>query len=983
MEGSDFEPLLNKRLGDLLRDCGLTVEVEQRQRGSSKQIDIEVRERGLVVALEGESTRQRALQDAQKRLDESARREVVAQEAVGVVYPQGLRADDFDMSTKIEWAVLPDRDFSAGNPPALAATVRRIAASRGDPDRVAKRLGDALMVAVGWLDAQPRKRLATAMGLATTQKVKGKSIDRTDAAAVRALLVLVAAAMFHARLDDELPASAPQHDARKPPGTPYTGPWPPKRLQDCRREERVVDALHDAWQAILALDYRPVFEAGCNALTTPTDDEKWRNCLKNVLAAAQDASASAASAGHDLLGKIFHRLLDTARYDGSFYTSASAAVLLAGLALQPDTQNADAEPDQFRMIDPACGTGTLLMAAVERLRDLHPERTDSAALIEKVAWGLDINTTACHMAATTLGLLSPSTTFRNMNIYQAQFGKVGTVVGVKGKVSLPDVRAGSLELLQDPAAASAEQRFEGLVWSPAHHVDDDTPSGIPPNSFDLVIMNPPFTRDSLRHDHLDPEVEKALKAREKKLMAGRHGHGSSSGTMFLDLGEHLTSLADGSTLAFVFPAAGVAAPSAHAVRELLGQWFHIEWVVDSQDPQRINFSENTSISEMLVVARRHTPESDEQTPDTKFVRLLKNPATAAEAVPMVDAILSDSLPPRRAIVVSWPADSMAKGRWPPLTLFSQHLADLYDRIIDGDLFPVNPLGEIADVGPAGRRIRDAFTKQSTADSEARRAVWHNDTRTHRSLLTAPDSYIHAKPAQQQPKNPAMADRYWKQRACLFLAVSPRLITLRAGAVCTQEAALGSHWIPVRPNRTTPAEEGLSNTEKALAVWFNSTLGLVSIIGTATPKTLSRPNLSLDAMKRIPCPILDNDATDTLASVFNQRGGGGDLQRLEDVVTDPARIELDRAISDTLGVPAETLPTARQELASEPSVLRLTQTAAVQVNWGISDAGLAASCSDCGTTHMISSQAEAKAWAEQHRRSQHPTAQRVTVVRIID
>ena len=72
-------------------------------------------------------------------------------------------------------------------------------------------------------------------------------------------------------------------------------------------------------------------------------------------------------------GRIFHRVLDTARYDGSFYTSTAAAVLLASLAMRE--QDADwTDPKavaDLRICDPACGTGTLLMAAAERIRDLR------------------------------------------------------------------------------------------------------------------------------------------------------------------------------------------------------------------------------------------------------------------------------------------------------------------------------------------------------------------------------------------------------------------------------------------------------------------------------------------------------------------------------------------------------------------------------------------------------------------------------------
>ena len=121
-------------------------------------------------------------------------------------------------------------------------------------------------------------------------------------------------------------------------------------------------------------------------------------------------------------GRIFHRVLDTARYDGSYYTSTAAAVLLATLALRE--QDADwSDPNAvagLRICDPACGTGTLLMAAAERIRDLRnaagrsdPEDEEALglALVEDVLWGYDVNLTATHMAASTLGMLVPQDFF--------------------------------------------------------------------------------------------------------------------------------------------------------------------------------------------------------------------------------------------------------------------------------------------------------------------------------------------------------------------------------------------------------------------------------------------------------------------------------------------------------------------------------------------------------------------------------------------
>ena len=123
---------------------------------------------------------------------------------------------------------------------------------------------------------------------------------------------------------------------------------------------------------------------------------------------------------HDLLGRIFHTVLDTARYDGSFYTSTPAATMLATLAINEETCDFDSQDaiSKLRVTDPACGTGTLLMTAGERVRELIGEnKLDAEAnktIIEQVLRGYDVNLTATHMAATTLGLLSPTTAFKNM-----------------------------------------------------------------------------------------------------------------------------------------------------------------------------------------------------------------------------------------------------------------------------------------------------------------------------------------------------------------------------------------------------------------------------------------------------------------------------------------------------------------------------------------------------------------------------------------
>ena len=158
------------------------------------------------------------------------------------------------------------------------------------------------------------------------------------------------------------------------------------------------------------------------ALTALSYDPDTSQAISGLAGVVAHVAERVTGLRHDLLGRIFHRVLDTARYDGSFYTSTAAAVLLASLAIREhdsDWGNPNAVA-ALRICDPACGTGTLLMAAAERIRDLRntrgrPDPADDEALglllVEDVLWGYDVNLTATHMAASTLGMLSPTTRF--------------------------------------------------------------------------------------------------------------------------------------------------------------------------------------------------------------------------------------------------------------------------------------------------------------------------------------------------------------------------------------------------------------------------------------------------------------------------------------------------------------------------------------------------------------------------------------------
>ena len=877
--------------------------------GSTRQIDVRVEIDGLVVAVEAEvGSRPGAWRDAQNRLDQTVSGELSVDAAVAVCYPPGSLIASLTPDSEIEWAILPDREFSFGRVRDLADAMKRLPEDQGDPERQARILESALKLATSRLTDRQRRDLAAALNLPSFQKVNGRTRDTTVAAATRGLLVIAAAAMFHCRLDDYLGDACPTVDNRtinsdNPTGEPYTGTWPPLKLQMCYESSDVVGSLFDAWQMILAVDYRPIFEAACVALLAPTQNSRWSSGVRAVVGASLRVSRAASASRHDLLGRIFHRLLDSARFDGSYYTSTSAAVILAGLAI-PDADLSQGQGfTALRVIDPACGTGTLLMAAAERLCDLRgPESTaaDATLLIEDIIWGIDVNTTACHMAATTLGLLSSSTSFRKMNIYMMPLAFDGA-----------QARVGSLELLAAPESRLAGQMYLTIGWSAGRQVDTGVAVEINPNSFDLVIMNPPYTRDSLRHDQFSAEEERMLKAREKELMRGRHGHGSSSGTMFADLGEHLCSLEDGAVYAFVAPSAMSASASAVKVRELLAAWFHVEWVIYSHDPQRTCFSENTDISEILVVCRRHSADPSER-PPTKFACLLTNPVQVTQASAITSMLRAGTIAPEVGDVTEWPAVNMVQGEWLALGLRSAYLRELSSRLRSTCV----TLGQVALVGPAGQRIRDVYRKERHSDAEGRRALWHNDTGKCSTLRMDTDVYLHVKEGERSRR---LADRYWAQRSHLLLAVSPRLTTARVVAVWVPVPTVGSHWVPVRPDPAKLENDYAGVWEKAMCVWFNSTPGILSVVATSSPRIMERPYLSLNAMRRLPVPELTADQAQEFALVFD-RVGLSEVYPLSAIHSDRVRRDLDNAVASVLRLTTpEEAAMARAELAREPAV----------------------------------------------------------------
>ena len=890
------EDKLNRKLCGMIADTGLNAEWESERKGNVR-IDIEVHTKHIRIAVEcekyGSNKHAEAVKDAVSRLVPVK----LVDTAVAVVYPEECDSEeDLTADTVLTYAIMMKKNvdrygsdhrkhaqyirWMTGPASELASVLKHLYRDVGDPDVLANELSVRLEAAVKRMSDIQCQVLANTIRLEYAASTKRTQLN---AAAKRALLVVASAALFHARLGNRLASMKPEH---------HSGKWPPQTLGSCRRDSTVTKiTLISAWDMILGIDYKPIFESAVNILVN-CSGPSFASAVDSMAEWAQNAAEQTVSLRHDLLGRIFHTVLDTARQDGSFYTTTPAAVLLAGLAIRSRMDIPNSLKD-MRVMDPACGTGTLLMATAERIHDVMGNEYDSNILVENVLCGVDINVTAAHMAATTIGMLSPDTKFSQMDIRIADLGTVN------GKA-----RAGSLEMYVPDGLLPYVEWYEG----PGRQVDTgDTTRHTWKDSADLVIMNPPFTRNNLRHDQLGPDVETSVKEREKEIFENTPVSLTSSGIPFLLLGEYLVR--DSGTMAFVFPLAGSTAPSNADTRRFLAERFHIDTIVAPHDTRRFNFSGSTDIAEMLVILRREPPK------DTRIINLAITPGSVAEAAALADIINADKpadtyggsrlRPNTNYQIIRWPRSRIEKGDWCGVQFYSPYLVDRFVDIRDGKLFKTVKMGDVADFGGT-RAVRGAFDVSDSPDRHARFVRYDHKTGEVKSMHAMPNKYLITKAGKER-----QAERAWVKGGLLHIPERLQPNITHVAAIVTDSASIGTSWHAI-----TPKEEVPEIWSKAMAVYLNSTVGVVSILGVRIPRKPLYPRYSVTDIKALPVPILSKGMIRQLVSAYN-RHKESDLGLWRS--PNQTRVALDKAVCRILKLDESMVGTMRRELSREPMV----------------------------------------------------------------
>ena len=399
--------------------------------------------------------------------------------------------------------------------------------------------------------------------------------------------------------------------------------------------------LLEEWAAILERNYWPIFSTASRLLDpTVMPIETASDVLRPLYFTSRRLVEGGVTRSHDLTGIVFQRLIADRKYLAANYTRPEGAALLASLALPLERPPGGSEWSDGETLaavqlgDFACGTGTLLSAAYQRLSLLHElhggdAQTLHGPMMTHGLVGLDVLNIAVHLTAAMLAASHPGTPFDGECLLTMPYGEQqnSTVAVGSNELLAAELQAG---LIQQAAATTAGGRSPEDVH--------DLISRVGHGKFDLVIMNPPFTRNTNHEgEHRDvplpayaafetpPEVQTAMAKREKALATKSAADGNAGLASFFTELSHRKVRAGG-RVAEVLPLSALSGKSWEGVRQQWRDYYSdlVAITIAGAGDHEASFSGDTGMAECLVVATR-VDSANAATNRGTFVTLVRQP----------------------------------------------------------------------------------------------------------------------------------------------------------------------------------------------------------------------------------------------------------------------------------------------------------------------------------------------------------------------
>ena len=595
----------------------------------------------------------------------------------------------------------------------------------------------------------------------------------------------------------------------------------------------------------------------------------------------------------------------------------------------------------LRIGDFACGTGTLLSTAYQRLGLLHEiNGGDPAALhpamMARGLVGLDVLTVAVHLTAAMLAGTYPQTPFEGECLLTMPYGRYDWGVSV-----------GSLDLLEEQMSFEILQAAAQTAGGRSTEEVKDLMERVGHNQFDLVIMNPPFTRHGAREGDrtqvhnpafaafgADDDEQDLLSAHLRKLGAGGPAHGHAG------LASHFVDLADRKAthdgrLAMVLPLTALSGQSWEKVRALWRRKYtQIVIVTIAQGGTHSrSFSADTGMAECLVVATKRAPVSE--SPRATFVVLSEQPqdtivgeqiaGTISKIIESGSARTLEGGPyggTRIVIgtasygeVVGCPLPD--RGAWQIAGIRDISLAQTAHQLARGRLWiegmlpteaaniPIASIDQVVGgIGPhhldiTGKAVKTDGLPQGPfekitgcPDGVTYPSLWNHSAVRERCLVVYPDSHCRVREVNGHvPK--ALASRAaqrWKTAGRVHYNLDLQFNSQSLAVAFTEPPSLGGRAWPTVLFRN-------HDHEYLFSLWCNSSLGLLCHWWMSNKSQGGRGTSTVTSIPTFPTLDLRGFSKDKHAfarAVFDRFSGRRFLP-FDQMDEDPARKELDRVL----------------------------------------------------------------------------------------
>ena len=514
-------------------------------------------------------------------------------------------------------------------------------------------------------------------------------------------------------------------------------------------------------------------------------------------------------------------------------------------------------------------------------------------MMAKSFYGCDVMPSAIHITGSTLAGAYPNVGFDGSRLYTLAYGRQ------------PDesVKIGSLELLRTSSivplfnTSEPARRTDRIGEETAAYIIAD----VPDQSFDMVIMNPPFTR-ATNHEgaHADvtnpafaafgatPEDQTAMGKLMNEMAKGTCYHGNAGiATAFAAVG-HKKLKQDG-VLALVLPLSAASGLSWQGLRKMLATDYTVLSI--AANGKEMSFSSDTGMGECLVVARKRKAD-DPSTQRAHFVSLRRRPQGFAQADAMAKNIVAHDHLRRiqdgpyggtdlavgdevvgEMVTAPLPEDG---GNWGGVRLLDCSLAQTAYALTESKLWlpgqpaevdlELAPLGVVGRLGLVDRDIngpapRGPFTKTAPSHTSTYPALWNHSAKKETRMVCEPDSQLQVRLGMEEK-----AAEVWTTATHVHLNREYTFGSQALAVAFTGRKSIGgTAW----PNVSFSKKQ----SDYAFAVWGNSTLGLLAYWWHSSRQQSSKARMTIRSAESM--PVLDFRALSDASAC----DGRGDIRRL--------------------------------------------------------------------------------------------------------